>query len=178
MSSPALPVTGFRPRCRVTALQANGTSAFVSDEEVAPHAPRYGGLELFSVWKAALPLELPLREAEGAGSEVHVSLVRFLPGQSAGKPFASCHWHDTVDVQILIEGELVQRLDDGSEVTMRPGDVIVQAGTSHAWEARGDEGALLAIVMHSAQRTGDSPPPETHISRVIGSSRADGTASG
>ena len=70
-------------------------------------------------------------------------------------------------MQILISGELVQRLDDGSEVTLRPGDVIIHHGTSHAWEARGEEGALLAIVMHSATRVGTAPPDELHASRVL-----------
>jgi naringenin degradation protein FdeH len=36
---------------------------------------------------------------------------------------------------VVIEGELVLILDD-SEVILRPGDVVVQRGTDHAWENR------------------------------------------
>jgi hypothetical protein len=157
------------PRRIVTGLRADGVSYFAVDEPVEPEQAPWGGLEVYNMWQADLPFELPdgeTRQAPVTG-DVRVFVVRYFPGESVSKPFAMCHWHDTVDVQILISGELVQRLDDGSEVTMRPGDTIIQHGTSHAWEARGEEGALLAIVMHSANRVGPAPPDELNAERVL-----------
>jgi hypothetical protein len=44
-------------------------------------------------------------------------------------------WTRTLDYVVVIEGELVLILDD-SEVILKPGDVVVQRGTDHAWENR------------------------------------------
>jgi quercetin dioxygenase-like cupin family protein len=162
-------VADEHPRRIVTGLRPDGISYFAVNEQMEPEEPPFGGLEVYEAWNAELPFELPdgeERQAPVTGS-VQVFIVRYFPGQSLGRPFANVHWHDTVDVQILISGELVQRLDDGSEVTMRPGDVIIQNGTSHAWEARGEQEALLALVMHSATRVGVAPPDEQNAARVL-----------
>jgi hypothetical protein len=45
------------------------------------------------------------------------------------------HRTRTLDYVIVIEGELALILDD-SEVILKPGDVVVQRGTDHAWENR------------------------------------------
>jgi quercetin dioxygenase-like cupin family protein len=157
-----------RPRRRITGLRQDGTSSFVVDETLEPVRPWYGGMDVFPAWEADLPFELPEGERQSpATGHIRVVVVRYFPGQSPELPFSQLHWHDTVDVQILIEGELVQRLDDGSEVTMKPGDVIIQQGTAHAWEARGEEGALLAIILHDANRVGATPPEERHADRVL-----------
>jgi hypothetical protein len=162
-------VTDEHPRRYVTGLRPDGVSHFAVDEQVEPVPAPWGGLEVYTMWEAELPFELPDGEARRApaSGDIRVLIVRYFPGESVGKPFAQPHWHDTVDVQILISGELVQRLDDGSEVTMRPGDVIIQTGTSHAWEARGEQGAVLALVMHSATRVGPAPPEELSHERVL-----------
>jgi quercetin dioxygenase-like cupin family protein len=62
------------------------------------------------------------------------------------------HKTDTVDVTVVISGELVLELDDGAEVTLRPGAVVVQNGVRHAWRNRSDEPCLMAIVVMSAER--------------------------
>jgi hypothetical protein len=165
-------VADEHPRRRVTGLRADGTSYFAVDEEMGLEPVPFGGLELYEAWHAELPFELPAGEAaverrSPSVGQIQVFIARYLPGQSVGKPFSKPHWHDTLDVQILISGELVQRLDDGSEVTMRPGDVIIQTGTSHAWEVRGERSALLALVIQSAPRTGPAPPQELNAERVL-----------
>ena len=55
------------------------------------------------------------------------------------------HRTKTLDYVVVIEGEMVLILDD-SEVTLKPGDVVVQRGTDHAWENRGD--AARAAFFH------------------------------
>jgi quercetin dioxygenase-like cupin family protein len=64
-------------------------------------------------------------------------LLRILdvyPLKDGGKRTAM-HRTRTLDYVVVIEGELVLILDD-SEVTLKPGDVVVQRGTDHAWENR------------------------------------------
>jgi uncharacterized cupin superfamily protein len=45
------------------------------------------------------------------------------------------HRTEAVDYGIVIEGELTLVLDD-SEVALKPGSVVVQRGTNHAWANR------------------------------------------
>lgn len=61
------------------------------------------------------------------------------------------HTTGTIDYAIMIAGELVAIMDDGEEV-MRPGDVLVQRGTSHAWRNRSDEIARIAFILIDGKR--------------------------
>jgi hypothetical protein len=60
------------------------------------------------------------------------------------------HRTRTVDYVILLKGEVTMLLDEG-EVRMKPFDVVIQRGTSHAWVNHGDEPAILAGVMIAAK---------------------------
>ena len=62
------------------------------------------------------------------------------------------HTTDTVDYEFVISGEVVLELDDGAEVTLRPGDTVVQNGTRHAWRNRTSEPAVLVVVLVGAKR--------------------------
>ena len=68
----------------------------------------------------------------------------------AGKD-AFMHCTDTIDYCIVMQGECVMLLDDGAEVAMRQGDVMVQRGTWHGWANRSEEPVRLAFVLISAQ---------------------------
>ncbi|GAA3791118.1 cupin domain-containing protein [Streptomyces phyllanthi] len=62
------------------------------------------------------------------------------------------HTTDTVDYGVLLQGEIVLELDDGNEVTLAPGDVVVQNGTRHAWRNRSTSPATLLFVLIGARR--------------------------
>lgn len=62
------------------------------------------------------------------------------------------HITDTVDYVVVLSGEIVLELDDGAQVRLKPGDVVVQNGTPHAWLNVGEEDAVLAAVMIGARR--------------------------
>ena len=47
---------------------------------------------------------------------------------------------------VVLEGTIGLELDDGVEVTLAPGDVVVQNGTRHRWHNRGDAVARLLSV--------------------------------
>jgi mannose-6-phosphate isomerase-like protein (cupin superfamily) len=60
------------------------------------------------------------------------------------------HYSETVDLGVVLSGELTMLLDDG-EVTLRAGDTLVQRGTAHAWSNRSSEPALMAVVILGAE---------------------------
>ena len=59
------------------------------------------------------------------------------------------HKTESVDYGILLSGERVLILDDG-EVTMKPGDIVIQVGAWHRWAVRG-QGATMMFDMISAR---------------------------
>ena len=61
------------------------------------------------------------------------------------------HRTDTIDYAIVMSGECVMKLDDDEEVVMKAGDVMVQRGTWHGWEARGNEPCQLAFILISSE---------------------------
>ena len=63
------------------------------------------------------------------------------------------HTTDTVDYGILMEGEISLELDDGKVVALKPGDVVVQNGTRHAWRNGGTRPATLIFVLIGANRS-------------------------
>ena len=60
------------------------------------------------------------------------------------------HTTDTIDFEVVLDGTIVLELDDGAEVTLHPGDTVVQNGTRHRWKNPGDKPALLALFMCGA----------------------------
>jgi mannose-6-phosphate isomerase-like protein (cupin superfamily) len=61
------------------------------------------------------------------------------------KSHPGMHATNTVDYLVVLSGELTLILEEG-EVTLKTGDTLVDRGVSHAWENRGSEPALCAIV--------------------------------
>ncbi len=59
------------------------------------------------------------------------------------------HKTASLDVIILVKGAVELLLDDG-EAALKPGDVVIQRATSHAWRNRGAETALLVAVLIDA----------------------------
>lgn len=61
------------------------------------------------------------------------------------------HKTDSLDVIILIKGEIDLLLDDGEAASLKPGDVVIQRATNHAWANHKKETALLvAVLIHAA----------------------------
>ncbi len=56
------------------------------------------------------------------------------------------HTTHSIDAIILIKGEVRLLLDD-DETIVRPGDVVIQRATNHAWVVDGSEPALFVAVL-------------------------------
>jgi hypothetical protein len=63
------------------------------------------------------------------------------------------HTTNSIDYDVVIDGEIVLELDDGKEVTLRRHDVVVQHGTRHAWRNRTSKPATMLFVLVGAQRS-------------------------
>lgn len=62
------------------------------------------------------------------------------------------HRTPTIDYLILIDGALVLELDEGREA-LKPGDIVVQRNTNHAWRNPGTTPATcIAIMSRPAER--------------------------
>src|SRR5579863_5870494 len=90
---------------------------------------------------AAEPNERPFTIMPAAGHLLRILDVYPLKG---GGKRTVMHRTRTLDYVVVIEGELVLILDD-SEVILKPGNVVVQRGTDHAWENRSDTIARAAF---------------------------------
>jgi mannose-6-phosphate isomerase-like protein (cupin superfamily) len=145
-----------------TAVDAKGRAIVLRDETV--HGDPLGLL----VWGADLPPRV------GDGSEpamsgwwpppggVRVSLSTRAPDADADSlrrepgpwpdidDLAGFHASPSVDVIVMISGRIWLELDDGVEVVLEAGDVLVQNGTRHRWRNRGDEWPLMAVIIVGA----------------------------
>ena len=71
----------------------------------------------------------------------------------AHSPHPLMHRTESVDYGIVIEGELTLVLDD-SEVALKPGDVVVQRGTNHAWANRSGRPCRMLFILLDGQYEG------------------------
>ena len=62
------------------------------------------------------------------------------------------HKTETLDVIVMIRGAVDLLLDDGDAKSLKPGDVVIQRATNHAWVNRGSETALLVAVLINADK--------------------------
>lgn len=67
-----------------------------------------------------------------------------------GAPHPLMHRTNTVDYIVVISGEVYAVMERG-EVLLRPGDVLIQRGTNHAWSNRSDRPCLIVAVLNGAR---------------------------
>ena len=80
----------------------------------------------------------------------HGTVLRF--ADFAPGSIGFMHRTSSVDFGIVIEGNVVLKLDDGSETTMTRGDVAVQRATQHQWDnASQREWARVMFVLQDIQ---------------------------
>jgi len=73
-------------------------------------------------------------------------LVMHAPGDRM-----AMHATDTVDVVVVLSGELCLEVEGSEVVTLTPGDSVVQLGARHAWENRGLEPCIAAVFLIGAE---------------------------
>jgi hypothetical protein len=63
------------------------------------------------------------------------------------------HATDTVDINVVLDGEIYLRLDDGTEVHLARGDAAVVTGERHGWSNRSAASCTLSTTSIGARRT-------------------------
>src|SRR5512135_3134189 len=61
------------------------------------------------------------------------------------------HRTDSIDYAVVMSGEIDMGLDDGVNVHLKAGDVLVQRGTIHNWVNNGTEPCVIAFVLIAAK---------------------------
>ena len=112
--------------------------------------PPAGGFRVgfFTVAPANTPAP-QLSDPNAALAEFEQQLPGLLGHMEPDAP--GMHTTDTIDIEVVISGEVWLELDDGAEVRLGPGDTVVQNGTRHAWRNKSNEPAVLAVVLIGAK---------------------------
>ena len=116
--------------------------------------PAEGGFRVhvttFPVEPAAPPSNLDMSSAVSEAEQKLPGLLGHMEPDNPGM-----HTTRSVDVDIVLSGELVLELDDGVETLLRTGDIVVQNGTRHRWHNRGRVPAtLVAFLVGAGGREG------------------------
>ncbi len=69
-------------------------------------------------------------------------VVSFEPGVTPRN-----HRTDSIDYAVVISGEIDMGLDDGVNVHLKAGDVLVQRGTIHNWVNNGTSPCVIAFIL-------------------------------
>lgn len=136
----------------VTGADRAGRSSMVA-EGGAPSALRTTGTTVAELWQTGGPLADPTQggdpeggwELEPRGGGVVFRSVQLPPGSDPGE--AGWHTTDTIDVDILVSGQVELHLPDLAPVLLGPGDSVLQRATHHKWVPVGDEPVHWVVAM-------------------------------
>ena len=160
----------MRVRQVVTGHDGKGRAVIARDEQLdAMPIPGIG--EIVSLWSADAPATYPDAGNNPAAPALFppVGGIRFVIASYspefdvvASPPTPEVHIEDgdepgrhrtdTTDFGVILSGSVVLELDDGAEVLLSPGDVVVENGTRHSWRVIGDVPATLAVFITGAHR--------------------------
>ncbi len=163
----------------VTGHAADGTSIVASDDTIDGIPIGSLGTSATLVWGRDDPGRFP-----DDGSEPRRAAAFPPPGGCAiavielaptGEDFhtfvggALAQWADpdqpgmhrtaTLDYDVVLEGTVGLELDNGVEVTLHPGDIVVQNGTRHRWHNRGTTIARYLAITVGAYNAVDGGRP-------------------
>ena len=169
----------------VTGEPTPGDSTFTHIEEVPPLSPRpafgqyyvWGFDEIPELPHHSAEPYVPRSHFPGAGGvRVTANVMGASPAGrehnaddldeftrlQAAEPFGRAtgsvegmHRTDTIDIGVVVSGEITVESEDGASVTMGPGDVYIQNGAQHRGVPKPDNPALMVFVLVGAKRTGE-----------------------
>lgn len=145
----------------VTGHNANGKAVVATDERLTAVSRRIGanitGCEIWSTDRMPVDNSAAAGAAQQAGFVTRYNYV----GTGQGTTFRITEWApgharfthrtETVDYAILLAGEIDLELENGEVVHLKPGDVVVQRGTTHTWVNRGSVPAVTAFILIDAR---------------------------
>lgn len=138
----------------VTGHDAEGRAVVKSDGVMTNIVRKRKGYESSVIWSTTgFPADLD-DETDGAERDIPTAVpdgtvfrvVRYEPGVEP-----RVHRTETLDYALILSGEIDMELEQGTEVHLKAGDVVVQRGTVHNWIHRGTEPVVIAYVLTGAR---------------------------
>jgi len=93
------------------------------------------------------------------GTRIHRPETGASGGEFGEGDYHRLHYTDSIDIIVVLEGEVGFRVDGGEEVTLHAGDVLVNNGASHAWR-RGSVSCRVCMIAYGADRHAVASMPE------------------
>lgn len=132
----------------VTGHDENGKAVVKWDSKVesVPGRPGFFRAEMWAteqlppVLTDEDPREWEVGTAIAGGSVFRV--IQFDPGV-AGRQ----HVTDSIDYAVVLSGEIDMELEEGEEVHLKAGDVLIQRATIHNWFNRSKKPCIMAFVL-------------------------------
>lgn len=100
-----------------------------------------------------LLMTIPPASSREAGGDALAEQLEASLGDVMEKDEPGMHKTATLDYEVVLAGKVGLELDDGTEVLLGPGDVVVQNGTRHRWHNRGTEPATMAVIILGAHHS-------------------------
>lgn len=151
------------PRRIVTGIK-NGKSIIVEDQQVKNAVEHLPGLIISDIWNtqntpASLDFETTIPNTGFPQTPKNGTYFRYVvipPDKDLsvefkkGEPHPMMHQTSTLDYIIILSGELHLIMEEG-ETILKPGDIVIQRGTNHAWSNRSDEPCIQLAVLIDAE---------------------------
>ena len=153
-STPLQTVPGFHPTM-VWATAPGDTVGQGPVEDCTPTltswVPGPGGTRLMVV---TFPPDSVMARPEFDPAAFGAEFGALLPGlaECFEMEHPGMHRTDSVDYDVVLDGEITLELDDGQCVPLQRHDVVVQHGTRHAWRNTSDRPATMLFVLVGAAR--------------------------
>ena len=142
----------------VTAHDASGRSMVGADSVIDSQPGKMQpAISIANLWLNTLPPALdgadpvqqdfPMLPSQGGAV---FRILELMPGTAP-----HMHKTETIDYIVVLAGTLSMLLDDGTELAMKPHDVMIQRATVHGWANRGSEPCRFATVVIDASGAQD-----------------------
>ena len=161
----------------ITGHDSNGASIILADEQVESIAA--GGFSYDPMWAtdiaAVVPNDgrIPIRPAffpapggarvltwvaapsgaiapDATPEEIEAAAPGLIAHMEPDEP--GMHTTQTIDVDVVLRGEIWMEVDHGREVHLKAGDVVIQNGTRHRWHNRTDAPTVVLSVLVGAKK--------------------------
>ncbi|MCY1306103.1 hypothetical protein D9M70_559390 [compost metagenome] len=114
--------------------------------------PQPGGTTLLIV---TFPPDAVMADPHFDPSAAGAEYMQHLPGLAElfEPEHPGMHTTDSLDYDIVLDGDIWLELDDGVQTHLTTGDIAVQCGTRHAWRNKSDRSTTMAFVLIGARRS-------------------------
>jgi hypothetical protein len=104
------------------------------------------------IWTVTFPPDAVMAEPSFNPAAAGMEYLQRLPGLAElfERDHPGMHRTDSIDYDIVIDGEMTVEFDDGIIATLGCGDVLIQYGTRHAWRNRSGKSAKILFIVIGA----------------------------